>query len=116
MRAIFTFLLCLCVATQGYVAAHAFQMPCPMDKADIKSFSVDEIAVAVVDCCNDAETAAKTGKLCKTDAPCGSSSAFVFPSLQSHLPTTQASELVPVLDAMTASFDLKGVWRPPSLS
>lgn len=116
MRIFLALLLCFVVAFQGSVNAHAFQMPCPMDHDGSTSMSVDDSAQATGDCCNDAETAAKTGKLCKTDTPCGSSSACVLPSFHEHIPSAQASHPVSALDALIATFDPSGVWRPPSLS
>jgi hypothetical protein len=116
MRVFLALLLCFIVAFQGSVSAYAFQMPCPMDHAGGQTASVDESAQAAEDCCNDAETASKTGKLCKTDIPCSSASACVLPSFHAHLPSAQASAPVPALTALIVSFDPSGVWRPPSLS
>ncbi|MGQ5524228.1 hypothetical protein ACUHMQ_13355 [Chitinimonas sp. PSY-7] len=116
MRVFLALFLCLIVAFQGSVSAHAFQMPCPMDHAGGQTASVDESAQVAGDCCNDAETAAKTGKLCKTDIPCSSASACVLPSFHVHTPSAQASAPEPALSGFIASFDPSGVWRPPSLS
>jgi len=116
MRALLVWLLCFFVAFHGSVSAHAFQMPCPMEHDGSPSMSGDDSAQAAGDCCNDAETAANTGKLCKTDTPCGSSSACVLPSFHAYIPSAQASDPVSALTALVASFDPTGVWRPPSLS
>jgi len=116
MRVFLALLLCFIVAFQGSVGAHALPAPCPMDHDGGSSASVNESAQAVGDCCNDAETAAKTGKLCKTDTPCGSSSASVLPSFHAHIPSAQASHPVSALAALIATFDPSGIWRPPFLS
>lgn len=68
------------------------------------------------DCCNDADTVAKTGKLCKSDLPCSSAGACVLPSFRVGLPTTQASDLAPAIQTLNPSFDPSSVWRPPTLS
>jgi hypothetical protein len=117
MRIFVALLLCFIVAFQGSASAYAFPSPCPMEHAGSQSASVDELAQTTGDCCNDAETAARTGKLCKTDIPCSSSGACVLPLFHPLLPSVQASEApVPALAALIASFDASGVWRPPSLS
>lgn len=115
MRIFLALLLCFIVAFQGSLSAHAFQMPCPMNHEGGSSMLVDDSAQAAGDCCNDVETATKTGKLCKTDSPCGSSSACVLPSFRAHIPSAQAADPVSALTALIASFDPSGVWRPPSL-
>ena len=117
MRVFLALLLCFVVAFQGSVGAYAFQDDCcPMDHDVGLSTSVDESAQAVGDCCNDAETAAKTGKHCKTDTPCGSSSHCILPLLYAYIPYAQASDPVVALTVQIVTFDPSGVWRPPSLS
>ncbi|MDZ7892154.1 MAG: hypothetical protein U5L73_10415 [Rhodoferax sp.] len=117
MRILLALLLCFVVAFQGSVNAYAFQSHCPMDHAGGESAFVGESVQAADDCCNDAETAAKTGKLCKTDSPCSTSGACVPPMLHAHLPLAPASQdLAPASTALIASFDPSGIWRPPSLS
>lgn len=78
------------------------------------SVSVSASAQAAGDCCEDAETAVKTGKLCKTDTPCSSFSAFVTPSFLAPLTCAQASVLAPALTERIATFDPAGIWRPPT--
>lgn len=116
MRVFWTLLLCFTLAFSGIVGAHAFPSPCPMDHDGGSSMSVGASAQAAGDCCNDAETAAKTGKLCKADSPCASSSACVLPSFHAHVPFAQASDAVPALSALIATFGPSGVWRPPTFS
>lgn len=117
MRTLLVFLLHFIVIFQGSVNAYAFKMPCPMDHdASLLLMSVDDTAQAVEGCCNDAQTAVKTGKLCKTDTPCGSSGVYVVPLFHAHLPSVQTSDPVPMLIALFLSFDPFGIWRPPSLS
>ena len=116
MRVFLALLLCFAIAFQGSVSAHTVQMPCPMGYDGSPSMAVDDHVQAVGDCCNDTDTVAKTGKLCKADTPCGSLSAFAVPAFHAYIPSAQASDPVSALTALVASFDPPGVWRPPSLS
>lgn len=116
MRVLLALLLCFTLAFQGNVNAQAFSTPCPMGHDGGPSASAHEMVQAEGDCCNDADTAAKTGQLCKTDMPCGTSSAFGLPSFHAHVPSAQASAPVPALTAPIAASDPSGVWRPPTLS
>jgi len=73
----------------------------------------DGDAQAADDCCNDAETTARTGQPCKADMPCSSFSAFVASS-HSRLSPAPALGPTPAPAAPAASFDPPDVWRPPS--
>lgn len=116
MRVFLTLLLCFVVAFQGGVSARAFPFPCPMDHVGGSSVTKDKPTLEVGDCCNDAETVAKTGKLCKTDVPCSSSSACVLASFLAPVPSARTQVPVFALTASIATFDPSGVWRPPALS
>ncbi len=115
MRVFWTWFLCLIVAFQSSAGAHAFPTPCPMEQDGRPSVSVQMATQAVGDCCNDAETALKTGKVCKTDTQCGSSSAFVH-AIQAYRAVAQASDSWSALTALIATLDPSSVWRPPTLS
>jgi hypothetical protein len=122
MRAFFYFLLSVVVAFQGIANAHILQQPCPMEHMQAASVmadaDVDADAYAYADdCCNDAATAAQTGKLCKTSAPCSSvSNACMLPSARAKLPAVQGGNLAPVVQPHNTSFTSPSVWRPPLLS
>jgi hypothetical protein len=109
MRAFLTFLLCFAVALHGNANAHVFKQPCPMEQG--APIAMD-MSGAAGDCCNDADTAAKTGKLCKTKLH-----VRRRPSLRSVIGADRRSVL-PRADRrlVTLSFDLVAVWRPPTLS
>lgn len=115
MRAVLSWLMCLVVLLHISGSVHAYPLPCPMDHGGSPSMVLDDAAQALGDCCNDAETAAKTGKLCKTDTPCGSSSAFVPGALPAPMDLASATDPAIALAARVASTDPSGVWRPPSL-
>jgi hypothetical protein len=109
MRAIISFLLCFVVAFQGIASAHVLLQPCPMDQMQQVSVTAD-----ADDCCNDSDTVAQTGKLCKTSVPCSSvSSACLLPAPRVEFPAAPASGLAPAVHALNACVDLPCVWRPP---
>ena len=114
MRAFIAFLLCLTIAFQGIANAHAFKQPCPMERGT--QAVMLEASAAAHDCCNNADTAAKTGKLCKTGQACNMSSACAIAPLQVPMHVPASPCLVPTAGFVTLSFDPSGVWRPPTFS
>lgn len=113
MRAFLTFLLCFALALHGNANAHVFKQPCPMEQG--APIAMD-MSGAAGDCCNDADTAAKTGKLCKTGQTCSVPVVGAIASLPLPEPIVAASCPVPTPSLVTASFDPLAVWRPPTLS
>lgn len=82
--------------------------------------SAEVVAMAAMaaddDCCNDADTVAKTGKLCKTGQECsaggiGLIASFRTASFTPEHPLRIDSPARPIFDAAPA-----GIWRPPTLS
>lgn len=114
MRVLFTLLLCLLVTIQGGVSAHAFQAPCPMGHAPGMPMSSDAAMDPDSGCCNDAETAAKTGKLCKSDASCSHSSVGIPSSINANMSAARAASPVFTLRERIDEIDPPDVWRPPS--
>jgi hypothetical protein len=84
--------------------------------AQMQIADMDQQAMADHDCCNDAETAAKTGKMCKTGQDCPVSALYPASSISSLplsvAPTTQYLSLV----LSVRTFDASSVWRPPALA
>ena len=114
LRVFLFLLLSTAVPLQGY--AHFAQplVPCPMGAAAMMAL-VD--ADAAHDCCEDAETAAKTGKTCKSGQPCqtGGQHFSVYTSgllPQEPVPATR----FPHIAADMFSFDPAAAWRPPAQS
>ena len=113
-------LLCFAIPLQGMASVRMLAAPCPMEQQDsmaqMQMSDMDQhtASAAEHDCCNDADTAAKTGKMCKTGQDCSVSaqypagiySSFFLPVEQS----TQYSSLV----LFVRSFDASSVWRPPA--
>ena len=72
-------------------------------------------AGAMPDCCNDAETAAKTGQPCKSGQPCQSVAQFLsFPESDSVLQRLTSSVRFPRLADIPFTFDPAATWRPPA--
>lgn len=114
MRRFRTFLfllLSIAVPLQGY--AH-FAMPkahCPMEQAAMMN-AADAVAH---DCCNDADTAAKTGKACKSGQPCQSVGSLLPVTGLGDLPRDLAPAVrFPRLADIAFTFDPAATWRPPA--
>lgn len=121
MRTLLILITCLSLLFQPVASAHVAQKKCPMmqDSAlqmQMMSSIVQADASDEHDCCNDAETAAKTEQLCKTDMPCGSASAYVVPSLNVGIFFVPMVTPESVSKTLISTFDPAGIWRPPSFS
>jgi len=106
------FLLSLVIPLQGYAHFVVPKLPCPMEQMEMMNIS--DIST-MHDCCNDADTAKKTGKACKTVQPCASvGQALPFSELGvlSQLPAS--SVRFPRLADVSFSFDPAATWRPPA--
>ncbi|HEY9147044.1 hypothetical protein [Thiobacillus sp.] len=72
-------------------------------------------AGAMHDCCNDAKTAAKTGKPCKSAQPCQSAGQILPISELDVLPQDIALAVrFPRFADITFTFDPAATWRPPT--
>ena len=107
MRALLVFWMCFVLAFQGIAGTRLMEPPCPMEQGMAMADSAD-------DCCNDAETQALTGQMCKTGQTCPSSSVTGFTELV--LPGIAPVALAPVASAtpFALSTDPSNVWRPPT--
>ncbi|MHB1084370.1 MAG: hypothetical protein ACYCZA_05975 [Thiobacillus sp.] len=104
-------MLAIALPLQGYAQFVLPNPPCPMEQAAM----MDGADTAAHDCCNDADTAAKTGKACKSGQSC--------PSMGQILPMTELGVLTqdpassvrfPRLADKTFTFDPAATWRPPA--
>lgn len=117
-RLVLLMLLCLAVPLQGIAGIHMLSAPCPMEQSDsmgpMQMADMEPQAMADHDCCNDAQTATKTGKMCKTSQDCPVSTLYPanFGSSLSLSagPVTQYPSLV----LSVRTFDPSSVWRPPT--
>jgi hypothetical protein len=122
MRLLIALLLCLAIPLQGWAAGAVAQAPCPM--GDMMAMQADTVIEALADpgvmanladCCNDAATAALTGKLCKTGQECQVPTGWLAPHSQ---PVVQAIPMSVSLVADTPTPPRgapASVWRPPAL-
>lgn len=106
-------LLSLAIPIQATAAALAVPPPCVMDPSPAQLHGSD--AHHAAPCCNDAETAAKTGKLCKSGHDCKSLGlALGMPHRMLPIGSPRGAEPlhlpIPRLDATRAR-----IWRPPSM-
>ena len=122
MRLLIALLLCLAIPLQGWAAGAVAQAPCPM--GDMMAMQADTVIEALADpgvmadladCCNDAATAALTGKLCKTGQECQVPTGWLAPHSQ---PVVQSIPMSVSLVADTPTPPRgapASVWRPPAL-
>ncbi|WP_339778707.1 hypothetical protein [uncultured Methylophaga sp.] len=68
------------------------------------------------DCCNDAETAAKTGKTCKADKDCSISNVVILFSVPSWNFVSTDRRLVRAGIPFVPILAPADLWRPPTLS
>lgn len=109
---IFTIVLfCLGLIFQSQAGAALPQHPCPMEAQaawDMADGSDDG-------CCNDAATALVTGTLCKTDAPCASTSVGILPPSGVSPPSMPSCSPLAAFPTQRYTNAPSAVWRPPSL-
>jgi hypothetical protein len=115
MRVVCLILLCLTVGLQSPVQARAAKSPCPMEQSGLP-VAADASMPMQDDCCNDAETVAKTGKLCKTGMECQSSSPCLLVSPSYGYVSQFASQLPRIAERVRPADSPASVWRPPALN
>lgn len=112
-RTLLLLILCLAIPLQGFAALVALEPHCPMEAVSMGSMD-DADDSMLHDCCNDEETAAKTGKLCKTGQECSSGAqCLLFPSVMPAVAPVDAerfSLISPFIPLLSAA----GLWRPPT--
>lgn len=112
LRQLLFVLLSLAIPAQGFAQFVQQQTPCPMTQ-EVLDLSAD--MGLMHDCCNDPETAAKTGQPCKTVQPCPSPGQFLpFAGIEVLPQERAASVRFPQLADTLFSFDPAATWRPPA--
>jgi hypothetical protein len=102
------FWICFAFALHGSAETRIFEPTCSMQH-DSASATADTES-----CCNDAETAASTGQLCKNGQACPLPSVIGVTGLALAAPAPGASAPYATALAFALSIDPSGVWRPPS--
>ena len=104
-------LLAIALPIQGYASFALPMMHGPMAPAMMSMTN----AGAMHDCCNDAKTAAKTGKPCKSAQPCQSAGQILPISELATLPQAIGPSVrFPRFADIAFSFDPAATWRPPT--
>lgn len=120
LRPFLLMLLCLVAPLQGIADVHLLSAPCPMEQSDrmaqMQMADMDTQAMADHDCCNDVETVAKTGKICKTGQDCPVSALYPASLAISLSVMVAPTTLHPSLVLSVRSFDASSVWRPPAFA
>jgi hypothetical protein len=107
--------ICLGVSLQGFAGAISISADCPMEHASGHSMADTAQMGTSADCCNDAETFAKTGKLCKHGFSCPTASQIPASVPSLILIARGSANPIPVVDSEKSSFDPSFHWRPPAL-
>lgn len=113
MRILSLILLCFSLAFANVSYAQSHNVDCPMAQG-ISMATMDYADMP--DCCNDAETAAKSGESCKAEQGCSIPNLIIFPSIPSwnFVSAGMSSTLTNIpFEPNLAPNDL---WRPPTLS
>ena len=113
MRIVSLILLCFSLAFANVSYAQNHEKSCPMEQdGSMSTMNHAEMPV----CCNDAETAAKTGKACKAEQNCSISNVVILFSVPTwnFVSTDRRLARTPIQSLPNlAPTDL---WRPPTLS
>ncbi len=118
MRLFIALLLCLTIPLQGWAVSAGVQAPCPMgDMVAMQAESVsEEMEMADLGaCCNDAATAALTGKLCKTGQECQAPTSWLGALSQPVIQAQPSSALLVTGTPTPPRGSPASVWRPPTL-
>lgn len=112
LRLILFLLLSLAIPVQGLAQFALQQKACPMELA---AMDMPADMSLMHDCCNDPETAAKTGQPCKTLQSCSSPGQLLFFADIAVLQQERvASVRFPQLAEALFSSDPAATWRPPA--
>ena len=106
--------LCLALALQGAAQAGVLEKFCPMQRAG--QAQATQAGNSANDCCNSADTGAKTGKVCKTGQACSSAGAWLINQAIAPPFRAVAVSLVSSRELFAFCIDPGGRWRPPALS
>lgn len=121
MRAWILLVITLSFALQGWAAARASNVPCPMDASISMALAQaasgaegNALDATVGDCCNDMETFLLSGHACKTGQDCQVPlAAMLLP--QPEKAAAVARQTVPILRTLAEPSAIPiAVWRPPN--
>lgn len=115
MRPFLTLLLCACMALQGAGTVLAQETPCPMEAELTAMVVAGELDVEdLPDCCNDMQTWADTGHLCKQGLDCASLVVWAPLPFQGMVATESDSGRAFRPGPSALSAPPGAPWRPPT--
>jgi hypothetical protein len=115
LRRLLSLLLCVCLSLQGAGLALASEPACPMEAAMQDMVSAGELDPAdLSDCCNDLQTWAETGQLCKSSVDC--QGLMTWAPAPGAMVVARAPASDPPWAPSTATFAAPtgAPWRPPT--
>lgn len=115
MRRLISWLVCACMAVQGVVPALAAEAPCPMEAEMVASVLAGELDAAdLPDCCNDLQTWAETGHLCKSGLDGSGPQPGAPAPMPDRLLAAPGAAAVPGPGPTAVSAPPGAPWRPPT--
>lgn len=115
LRRLLTLLLCASLALQGATVALAAESPCPMQDDMAAMAQAGDLDLAELpDCCNDLQTWADTGQLCKTGVDCQGVVAWATAPAAQGMPAVPSSAVPDARIAVEPTAPPGAPWRPPS--
>jgi len=114
MRNALVFVVCFALGLQGLAQARVAAEPCPIQKSGHMQ-AMHGLNTAH-GCCNDADAATKTGKVCKTGQACPAAGAWLATSQGPRIPLRATVPAVSSSEPFALCIDPRGHWRPPALS
>ena len=116
IRRIVFVLVCLGLALQGQAVRALEKVPCPMEATTQAMLATGDLDPAdlAADCCNDPQTFAATGHLCKSSADCNAPPAMALLTAQHTAGAAEASAAPQAGPTSARSALTATPWRPPA--
>jgi hypothetical protein len=109
-------LMCLALPLQAPAFTWQAQSPCPMEAEMAALLAAGELAAKdLPDCCNDAETFARTGKACKTGQECAATLLALPPARVVGATGLLRHEPPPFATSTWDAAPPANLWRPPAV-
>lgn len=113
-RLLWLLLICIAIPLQGWAATPWHVQPCPMTASAASAETGAVEHAETHDCCNDAESLARTGQPCKAGQDCPAPPLYTTPDSAAarHAPLPGAA---PVWAELLAPGRVSvAIWRPPA--
>jgi hypothetical protein len=116
VRRLLLILICVGLAVHVSAARALAKTPCPMEATMQAMLAAGDLDPAdLPDCCNDLQTYAVTGQLCKSGADCGGSTTAAWIPAQPMSALTVVTSAIPVArPAPPFAVPAAQPWRPPA--